>query len=117
VRSPLLPLLRVGAVLSVSVVLLYCQRRRPPESTADIFWAVDINETGSGFLRVGEKVVGPLPGQKKPPCVPRVERELVGACWQPHLERPPCPPGFFDGDGMCLQPVLASKRPSTSIQP
>lgn len=97
--------------------LLYCPRQKLPMLAPDVFWAVDINEAGPGPLRVGEKVTKPLPGQKTPPCVPRVERELAGACWQPHLERPPCPPGFFEGDGMCLQPVLATRRPGTTINP
>ena len=61
--------------------------------------------------------MGPFPGQKRPPCEPRAEREVAGACWEPHLEKPPCPPGYYEGDGMCLKPVLAAKRPRTSIEP
>jgi hypothetical protein len=98
-------------------VLLYCPRPKAPKPVVDVFWAVDINEPGLGPLRLGEKVTGPLPGQKTPPCEPRLEREVAGACWIPHLERPPCPPGYLEGAGMCLAPVRMAKRLPTTLGP
>lgn len=111
-----MPLLRSGLFVALSMALL-CR----PESVArheepqDVIWATDVDEWAPGALRIGGKALAPLPGQKRPPCEPRAEREVSGACWEPHLERPPCPPGYFEGEGMCLKPVLAAKRPATSL--
>lgn len=117
-RPPLLPLLRVGALLLLGAFLLHRPRAAAPLASAeDVVWATDVREWGPGELRIGGKVTGPLPDQKRPPCEPRAERELVGACWEPHLERPPCPAGYLEGAGMCLKPVRAAQRLPTSIVP
>lgn len=116
-RHPLLPILRVGFALSLGALLLYRTRRPPPEPLAAPVWASDIQEWPPGLLRAGEKATAPLPGQKRPPCAPRLEREVAGACWIPHAERPPCPDGTYEGQGMCLVPVRAAQRPSTSVRP
>lgn len=115
-RSPLLPLLSVGvaaALVSAAVVLHARRPRSEPQQPA--MWVADVRDWGPGRLGVGLKATGPLPGQKRPPCEPRVEREAVGACWWPHLEKPPCPPGFYEYEGMCLAPVALSRRPATSL--
>lgn len=88
-----------------------------PATEEDVFWMADVDEWEPGTLSLGGKVTGPLPGQKKPPCEPRLEREVAGACWVPHLERPPCPAGYLEGAGMCLAPVRAAKRQPTSVTP
>lgn len=113
-RHPLLPILRVGAALALGALLLY-RRREPPHPSLPVeehAWASDT----LGFGAPAVPVTGPLPGQKRPPCAPRREREVSGGCWIPHAERPPCPEGTFEGQGMCLVPVRA-ERPSTSIAP
>lgn len=118
-QRPLLPLLRLGAALALGLLVLWpksvAERAGSAPGPVPAAWTTDVNHWGSGELRAGEKATGPLPGQKRPPCVPRVEREEVGACWWPHAERPPCPPGFYEATGMCLAPVRAAQRPSTSL--
>jgi hypothetical protein len=58
-----------------------------------------------------------LPGQKTPPCYPRLQVEFDGACWVPHASKPPCPDGAFEGDGKCLVPVAPAPKPNTSMGP
>lgn len=114
--SPLLPLLRVGSVLALVAALLLARSPRPAvTSSPPAVWATDVVALPAEALRIGQKATGPLEGQKRPPCVPRVEREVARACWQPHLERPPCPAGLFEGEGMCLMPVKAAPRLPASI--
>jgi len=51
----------------------------------------------------------PLPGQKLPPCEPRLgEAELKGGCWgdMTHSVKPPCGLLFRHGDG-CYRPIAA----------
>jgi len=43
----------------------------------------------------------PYPGQKRPPCKPRVEVEINGGCWVPHKENAPCPEDLFEHRGEC----------------
>lgn len=74
---------------------------------AEVWWGM------SGPAR--ELPSKPFPEQKRPPCTPRAERELAGGCWSPHLEKPPCPVGFFEAHGMCLTPVRVADRPPTSV--
>jgi hypothetical protein len=50
----------------------------------------------------------PFPGQKRPPCKPRVEMELNGGCWVPHKEKAPCPEDLFEYQGECY---MASIQP------
>jgi hypothetical protein len=60
-------------------------------------------------------MTGAFQGQKKPPCTPRKEREIMGACWVPHVEKPPCPEDTFEHKGACYMAIMATKRPPTSI--
>lgn len=118
-KPPLLPLLRAGAFLLASAVLLYCPR---PKKQAAIpleegFWVVDLRQSGQGALRAGQRATGPVEGQKRPPCDPDIEVEVAKACWWPHLKRPPCPKPLYEGNGLCLGPVMAAKRVPTSIEP
>lgn len=115
-RSPLLPLLPVGLLLVLGALLLFRQRSQPAPPVEGV-WATDINEAPPGTLRLGEKATGPLPGQKRPPCEPRLETEVAGACWIAAKARPPCPSGLYEGGGDCLVPVRAAQRPPTSIAP
>ncbi|ADO72426.1 serine/threonine protein kinase [Stigmatella aurantiaca] len=56
----------------------------------------------------------PFPGQRRPPCKPRVETEIHGGCWSPHREMPPCDDSMFEWQGSCYVPVLDIQRPTTS---
>jgi hypothetical protein len=58
----------------------------------------------------------PLPGQKKPPCVPRSEVEIRGVCWARLDIEPPCG-SAYEHEGRCyiaiytLAPVPISEEP------
>lgn len=58
----------------------------------------------------------PYPGQKKPPCVPELQRAINGGCWAgPHAtKKPPCGPAAFDYDDGCYIPVIDAPRMPTS---
>jgi len=54
-------------------------------------------------------------GQKRPPCTPYVQVELVGGCWVPHKLKAPCPGDLYEHQGECYLPVLATKPPPQSV--
>lgn len=118
-RPPLYPVLRFGAVAVLAGAVLLApravQRRHvnappPTDAWVDTRWVRGVGE--------GAKMTGPRgPQQKRPPCLPRTEREVMGACWAPHVEKPPCPDGTFEAQGACFMPVIAPKREPTSVLP
>jgi hypothetical protein len=57
----------------------------------------------------------PFKGQKRPPCTPRVEVELIGACWGPHKLTAPCPDELFEHQGECYAPIFSAKPPPQSL--
>jgi serine/threonine protein kinase len=59
----------------------------------------------------------PFPGQKKPPCSPRFEREVLGVCWSILKGTPPCELDAFDREGECLRAVIVQPRPPASEDP
>jgi hypothetical protein len=61
----------------------------------------------------------PFPGQRRPPCEPRVEREIIGACWIGPLgdEKPPCGNKMFDNEDRCYLASFNEARQPTSDQP
>ncbi len=59
----------------------------------------------------------PFPGQKKPPCSPRSEREVLGACWTIMKMTPPCDSDGFEYEGECLRAVIVEPRSPTSEEP
>ncbi len=60
----------------------------------------------------------PFPGQRKPPCAPRGEKEIRGGCWVlVGEEQPPCGEQMFDYDGRCWKPSVDMPRQPTSEQP
>jgi serine/threonine protein kinase len=59
----------------------------------------------------------PLPGQKKPPCSPRFEREVLGVCWVVMDGRPPCENEGYEYDGKCVRASFDAPRTPTSGQP
>lgn len=116
-RPPLFPVLRLGALVVVTGAVLLTPSAIPPprvtllppsEAWVDTRWVLGLSE--------GAKMDGPRgPQQKKPPCLPRTERELFGVCWALHGELPPCPDGTFEAQGRCFMPVIAPKREPTSV--
>jgi serine/threonine protein kinase len=59
----------------------------------------------------------PFPGQRKPPCNPKVERVINGACWAGGIEKPPCGPGAYDYEERCYMPSFNPPRLPTSGEP
>jgi serine/threonine protein kinase len=60
----------------------------------------------------------PFPGQRKPPCEPRLETEIMGACWvRVGSETSPCGMKMFDWGGMCFTPSFTAPRQPTSDGP
>ncbi|HVG61567.1 MAG TPA: hypothetical protein VNA24_23610, partial [Hyalangium sp.] len=61
----------------------------------------------------------PFPGQRRPPCAPRVEREIIGACWIGPFkgQEPPCGDRMFDYEGECFVASFNEARQPTSEQP
>lgn len=60
----------------------------------------------------------PLPGQRQPPCVPRIETVLRGACWV-HVGNmsPPCGTTAYEWDGKCYIASFNAPRQPTSNPP
>jgi hypothetical protein len=59
----------------------------------------------------------PYPGQKRPPCKPRVEVEIMGACWVPHKLKAPCPEDLYEYKGECYTTsMLPPKQPQSLEQ-
>ncbi|MCY1074114.1 hypothetical protein [Archangium lansingense] len=50
----------------------------------------------------------PYKGQRLPPCKPRVEVEIMGACWVPHKLTAPCPEDLYEYNGECFTASMAS---------
>jgi hypothetical protein len=120
---PAFPVLRAGASLGALALLAgavafpsrlgISQRATAPKPVPAAFVS-DIVWMPPGLLTADAKK---LPGQKTPPCYPRLQVEYDGACWVPHASKPPCPDGAFEGDGKCLVPVAPAPKPNTSMVP
>lgn len=59
----------------------------------------------------------PYKGQKRPPCTPRVEVEIMGACWVPHKLKAPCPEELYEYQGECYMTVMLPPQTPQSIEP
>ncbi|WP_224366295.1 serine/threonine protein kinase [Hyalangium versicolor] len=59
----------------------------------------------------------PVPGQKKPPCDPRSEHLILGACWTRIDMKPPCGASAYEFDGKCVLPSVITQRSPTSDPP
>jgi len=59
----------------------------------------------------------PYKGQKRPPCKPPVEVELVGGCWGIHEMKPPCRDSLHEYQGKCYVPFFSAKPPPSSLEP
>ncbi len=59
----------------------------------------------------------PFPGQRQPPCSPRIETLLRGACWLCLDMKPPCGNNAYEWEGRCCIPSFNAARQPTSNPP
>jgi hypothetical protein len=59
----------------------------------------------------------PFPGQRQPPCIPRIETVLRGACWALLDAKPPCSSIAYEWEGRCYIPSMSQGRQPTSNPP
>jgi hypothetical protein len=59
----------------------------------------------------------PFPGQRQPPCIPRIEIVIRGACWALLDAKPPCSSIAYEWEGRCYIPSMPSGRQPTSNPP
>jgi serine/threonine protein kinase len=59
----------------------------------------------------------PFPGQLQPPCTPRIETVLRGACWVEISAKPPCGNTAYEWEGKCYFPSMPQGRQPTSNPP
>jgi hypothetical protein len=92
-----------------------------PEVPVDI----EAPPTGNGWLPEAADggvpaVAHPFPpkpykGQRRPPCKPRVEVEIMGACWIPHELKAPCPEDLYEYQGKCYTTSMQTPRTPQSV--
>jgi hypothetical protein len=57
----------------------------------------------------------PFEGQRRPPCEPKIETAINGACWiQAGNAESPCGKAAFDWEGRCYVPSFNTLRQPTS---
>lgn len=77
----------------------------------------DTREVPDGTLRAGKVIPATPPdGAKTPPCTPRTEVRINGACWVPHAEQPPCPSGTYEHGGKCYVKVAEVPKPRNTVE-
>lgn len=81
-----------------------------------VSWATDAAEPDASVV-AKTRAAKAQPGQKKPPCTPKVQMELDGVCWVVTIATPPCPDDTAEGAGRCLVPVAPAPRTPTSLDP
>jgi hypothetical protein len=59
----------------------------------------------------------PYKGQKRPPCTPHVEVEIMGACWVPHKLKAPCPEELYEYKGECYTTSMLPPKTPQSLDP
>ncbi|WNG43570.1 hypothetical protein F0U60_05215 [Archangium minus] len=57
----------------------------------------------------------PYKGQKRPPCTPRIEVEIMGGCWVPHELKAPCPEALHEYQGKCYTIAVSAQPPPQAI--
>jgi hypothetical protein len=81
------------------------------EVTVDI----EVPPTGNGWLPEAADGGVPAVAQRRPPCKPRVEVEIMGACWVPHELKAPCPEELYEYQGKCYTTSMQTPRTPQSI--
>jgi hypothetical protein len=75
-----------------------------------------LGSTDGGLLALARPMPSkPYPGQKRPPCKPRVEMELNGGCWVPHAEKAPCPEDLFEYQERCYTVSMQPPKMPQSV--
>lgn len=109
----------VGALALIAGALAFPARiapaQKPRGGPVPVSFATDVVWLPPGALTAD--AAKRFPGQKLPPCYPKVQVEWDKACWIPHASKPPCPEGTFEGAGQCLVPVAPAPKPNTSMGP
>jgi hypothetical protein len=59
----------------------------------------------------------PFPGQRQPPCIPRIETAIRGGCWVEAAAKPPCGNAAYEWEGKCYTPAIPQTRQPTSNPP
>ncbi|MCY1078763.1 hypothetical protein [Archangium lansingense] len=79
------------------------QRHEVPTDTWGPLTEMSLLSSTDGGLPVLSRPLPSKPyhGQKRPPCKPRVEVEINGGCWVPHMLKAPCPEDLFEYKGQC----------------
>jgi hypothetical protein len=57
----------------------------------------------------------PYPGQRRPPCKPRLEVEIMGACWVPHELKAPCLEELYEYQGKCYTASMKAQPQPQSL--
>lgn len=58
----------------------------------------------------------PYKGQRRPPCKPRIEVEIMGGCWIPHELKAPCPEDLYEYQGKCYTVSMFPPQLPQSIE-
>jgi hypothetical protein len=58
----------------------------------------------------------PYKGQRRPPCKPRIEVEIMGGCWIPHELKAPCPEDLYEYQGKCYTVSMLPPQLPQSIE-
>lgn len=128
-RRPVMALISAAVACAVLLVCIQLARLSPttgpgsseratPAHTVSTDTALPVtgNSLIYGLDGGTESIAHPFPpqpykGQKRPPCNPRVEVEIMGACWVPHELKAPCPEELYEYKGRCFTTSMAP--PST----
>jgi hypothetical protein len=78
-------------------------------------WIVDTEDGGTPALAYPFPSK-PYKGQRRPPCKPRVEVEIMGACWVPHELKAPCPEELYEYQGKCYTTSMKSPQTPQSVE-
>lgn len=89
-----------------------------PTDTEMPFEGISLTDTRDGGSV--EFIARPLPnkpykGQKRPPCTPRIEVEIMGGCWVPHELKAPCPEALHEYQGKCYTIAVSAQPPPQAI--
>jgi hypothetical protein len=105
-----------GALGFAAVVLLYVGvTLNFSPLTATEGGATDTKHDKGGTSSVGRKPHAKPPKHAKtPPCAPKAEREVNGACYLIMKMAPPCHPEHYEDGGECL--ALQYVAPNTSVE-
>jgi hypothetical protein len=102
-------------------------RATPPPMSHEVLTNTEVPLTGNGvFMGTPDggvpAIAHPFPrkpykGQKRPPCTPRLEVEIMGACWIPHELKAPCPEELYEYQGKCYLTSMLPPRMPQSVEP